>query len=584
MAFTPRLFRSSGLFQGAQILAACSLLQVSCAGTSEPPGDRDGSVCTPGCASGQSCLEAVCQCQSGLSECASGCVDTRSSASNCGTCEEGCAAEELCSAGACITAAQGCPVETMACGGGCVDITASHLHCGKCDVACSTDQSCEAGVCIDLASGSGGSGAGGNTASGGNSSDTGGNTGTSTGGSGSASGGDAGGGSSAAGGADNGGSGSGGSDSGSSRLADQYPCDGTTTGYDVVVMGSGNNWTISGSGSSQSITTGMAAALSAGYGRLSGSSGNKGTMLVQGDGSIDASAQLKMPSNMLLNMCGTVDVTGTASGSDKSPFYARDRSYIDIPHITITGNAQYGMFFRDVSNLHLGDIHINGTGGLGIRIDSNGSNDRNNAKNITIDYALIENTGGHGIEFYGVDGIEIGTVVARSTGDCGLILNRSINANIGLVDAVSAAHIGTGYAAFRTANNNGQYDDGSYPTNIHLGELRASGSDAGRGYFCVTSSGGVEIGKFIIDGIGGDPAIFVENCHNVTMASASGSGKLIGGRAYIGNNTANGPASSDVTFQNITLSAGAKMESSSATCENGNKAVNVTGGSVDICN
>lgn len=382
------------------------------------------------------------------------------------------------------------------------------------------------------------------------------------------------------------GDGSGGSDGSgdtSSGLAEQYPCDGTTSGYDVVVIGEGNNWTIVGGGNEQNVSSGMADALIAGYGRLSGSASNKAKMLVQGDGSVDANAQLKMPSYMVLNICGTIDVTGSASSSDRSPLYARDRSDIDIPHVTITGNAQYGMFFRDVSNLHIGEVHIDGTGGLGIRIDSNGSNDRNKAKNIKIDVALIENTGGHGIEFYGVDGIEIGTVTARRTGDCGLILNRSINANIGLVDAVDAAHIGKGYAAFRTANNNGQYDDGSHPTNIRLGELRASGSNAGRGFFCVTTSGGLEIEKFTIDSVGGDPAIFVENCHNVTMASSSGSGKLIGGRAYIGHNTENGSAASDVLFQNITLSAGAKLESSSATCGGGNQAVNVTGGTVNIC-
>jgi hypothetical protein len=242
------------------------------------------------------------------------------------------------------------------------------------------------------------------------------------------------------------------------------------------------------------------------------------------------------------------------------------------------------MFFRDVSNLHLGDIHIDGTAGLGIRIDSHGSNDRNNTTNIVIEHVHVENTGGHGVELYGADGIEIGTVVARRTGDCGLILNNSINANIGLVDAVDAAHIGTGYAAFRTANTNGRYDDGSYPTNIRLGELRASGAAAGRGFFCVSGSGGVEIEQFTIDGVGGDPAIFIENCYNVTMATASGAGSLVGGRAYLGHNGGNGDASRDVTIQNVTLSGGATVDSNSATCGRNNQAINVSGGSVDVCN
>jgi hypothetical protein len=235
-----------------------------------------------------------------------------------------------------------------------------------------------------------------------------------------------------------------------------------------------------------------------------------------------------------------------------------------------------------VSNLHLGNITINGTGGLGIRIDSNGSWNRNNASNITLDYVHVENTGGHGVEFYGADGIDIGTVVARSTGDCGLILNNSINADIELVDAVDAAYIGTGYAAFRTANTNGRYDDGSYPTNIFLRELRATGG--GRGFFCVSASGGVQIDNFVIDHVGGSPAIFIENCYNVTLASQSGSGQVMGGRVYIGHNSGNGDPSRDVTFQNITLSDGAYIEQNSATCGLNNTAINVTGGTVDMCN
>lgn len=387
------------------------------------------------------------------------------------------------------------------------------------------------------------------------------------------------------GGTGTGGSGPGGTGSGgtTSSLAEEYPCDGSTDGYDVVLTGNDDDWTVSGTGDLQNVSTGMGDALVEAYSRLSGSADDKATLLVQGDGTISASAQITMPGYMVLNICGTIDVAGTPSGSDRSPLHARNRTHIDIPHATITGNAQYGMFFRDVSNLHLGDIHINGTAGHGIRIDSHGSDDRNNARGITIDYLHAENTGGDGIEIYGAVDIEIGTVVARRTGACGLILNDSIDADIGLVDAVDAAWNEQGYAAFRTANRNGRYDDGSYPTNIRLRELRASGSDAGRGFFCVSQSGGVEIEQFTIDGLAGDPAIFIENCYNVTLASASGSGSLVGGRGYIGHNSGNGEAARDVLFQNITLSGGAQIESNGATCGRNNRAVNVTGGSVDVC-
>ncbi len=304
---------------------------------------------------------------------------------------------------------------------------------------------------------------------------------------------------------------------------------------------------------------------------------------------MSGAAQLQIRDNTVLNVCGTINVTNDVSGSDRSPAFARGATNIDIPHFNLTGSAQYGMFFREVSNLHLGDIHINGTSGLGIRIDSrqsNGSFNKNNSQNVTIDYVHVENTGGHGVELYGVNNIEIGTVYARNTGNAGLLLNFSTNANIGLIDAVDAASIGTGYAAFRTANNNGQLPNGSYDTNIFVGELRASqsnGGNSGRGFFCVSGSGGVEIANFTIDNVSGSPAIFIENCYNVTMASSSGSGTLAGGNAYLGHNSGNGDACRDVTLRNITLSGGANVTSSGSTCGRNNQAINVTGGSVDIC-
>ena len=61
--------------------------------------------------------------------------------------------------------------------------------------------------------------------------------------------------------------------------------------------------------------------------------------------------------------------------------------------------------------------------------------------------------------------------MARDTGYCGLILNETTNAEVGLVDA-DGAGTGTGYAAFRMANRNGRLG-GDYPTNIHVGEVIA---------------------------------------------------------------------------------------------------------------
>lgn len=423
-------------------------------------------------------------------------------------------------------------------------------------------------MCVGEPTGSGGAGFG----SGGSGSGGAGSGGAGSGGAGS--------GGSGSGGAGTGGSPGTGGSSGGSDLADEWPCDGTTSGYDYVVAGSNGSYTVNGSGN-YSYTDAIVNALGSGGPNAS----SKRRVLVQASGNISGAAQVRIRSNTVFNVCGTVNVTNDVSGSDRSPAFARDAFDIDIPHFNLTGYAMYGMFFRDVSNLHFGDIHINGTTGHGIRVDSrqsDGSFDRTQSKNIRLDYALFENTGTDGAEFYGVDGVEVGTVVARNTGDNGFILDDSINVNIDLLDIENAAG-GNTYAGFRTANNNGRMSNGTYPVNIRVRELLVSGNDSGRGFFCVTRSGGLEIENFTIDNVGADPAIFIENCQNVNMATASGSGTLIGGRIHLGHNASNGDASGNITLRNITLQGGAYVTSASQTCGRNNQAINVTGGNVDIC-
>src|SRR6185503_13448643 len=156
----------------------------------------------------------------------------------------------------------------------------------------------------------------------------------------------------------------------------------------------------------------------------------------QGSGSISAGARVSVASFTVLNVCGTIDVTGSGSG-DMAPIYARGRTDIEIPNLNITGTPVYGLFFRDVDNLYLGKIDLRVSTGLGIRIDNHGRTDRaNKVKNIRIDDVYVEGTGTQGVETYGVDGITIGTVVARRTHDSGLLLNDTINAEVGRVDAI----------------------------------------------------------------------------------------------------------------------------------------------------
>ncbi|MGK4000352.1 hypothetical protein [Sorangium sp. So ce1024] len=396
-------------------------------------------------------------------------------------------------------------------------------------------------------SGVGGGGASG-AASGGGGPGSGGAGGAGTGGAGS--GGDGAGGSGTA-GAGAGGSGAGGGDA-------AYPCDGDTSGYNAVVTRSGSTWAAQNGGRSVYSGGDMRAAVQAALDSLRSGRTAKESVLVQGSGTMSAGSRLNVPSYTVLNVCGTIDVTGSGSG-DMAPIYARGRTDIEIPNVTISGTPLYAMFFRDVENLRLGRVVLRVSSGLGVRIDNHGRSDRaNKVKNIEIDHVDAEGTSSHAVETYGVDGLRIGAVVARDTGECGLLLNDTVNAEIGTVDAVNAG-AGTGYAAFRLANRAGRIGS-SYPTNIRVGQVIARGG--GRGIFCVSESGGVTIDRIDIANTGNN-SILLENCHNVNIAAESGT--VTGGgdirlaaRAEFAN-------SSDITIQNLTITNTAVNENPCAT-------------------
>jgi hypothetical protein len=235
------------------------------------------------------------------------------------------------------------------------------------------------------------------------------------------------------------------------------------------------------------------------------------------------------------------------------------------------------MFFRDVDNLHLRDIDLRLSNGEGIRIDNHGRSDRSDkVDNIQIDNVYVEGSGHHGVETYGVNNLTIGTVIARSTTNCGLLLNDTTNAEVGLVDGEDVA-TGNGYAVFRMANRNGRIDN-AYPTNIHVRQVIARGG--GRGIFCVSESGGVEIDRIDIADTGNN-SILLENCYNVNIAtiegSVNGGGDVrIAARDEFANN-------SDITFQNLTITNSSLTESP---CADSSSFLNNTlvNSSENICN
>jgi hypothetical protein len=267
---------------------------------------------------------------------------------------------------------------------------------------------------------------------------------------------------------------------------------------------------------------------------------------------MSANARLSLPSHTALDVCGTIDVTGSGSG-DRAPVYARGVTDIEVQHLTLTGSPLYGIFMRNVTDVTLGQIDMRLSAGLGIRIDNHGDTSVP-TRNVDIGDVYVSGASAHAVETYGVDDLTIGTVTARDVGESGLLLNDTTNAVIGTVDAVDAG-TGTGYAAFRMANRNGRIGD-SYATNIRVGQVIARGG--GRGVFCVSESGGAVIDRVDIADTGNN-AVLLENCYNVTIAGQSGSvsgpGDIrIAARSEFAN-------SRDITLQNLTVTNSAINES-----------------------
>lgn len=389
--------------------------------------------------------------------------------------------------------------------------------------------------------------------------------GTATGGTGGSGGGPTGGagGGIASGGSDGSGGtpGGGGSDgSGGSNGGGLYPCDGSTDGYDTLMIQSGSTWTVTRAGEEVHSGADMEAALRAAYGSLTSGRTSKEAILVQGSGDISASSQVSIPSYTVVNVCGTLNVSGTPSGSDRSPLYARNAQHIEIPNLVMTGSPQYGIFFRGSNNLHLGHIELRLTSaaGIGIRVDTSGNagTDTNFNENLQIDYVFGSGMASHIVETYGISGITIGEVEGEDVGECGVLLNRSINATVDLVTCTDCA-VGTGYAAFRMANDNGRID-GDYSTvNIVAKKVVARGG--GRGIFSVSGSGAARIDLVDIEGTGNN-SILLENAHNITVGTPTEQSRIHdSGELRIAG------TSSDITIQNIAVSETSILESPCAT-------------------
>ncbi len=322
--------------------------------------------------------------------------------------------------------------------------------------------------------------------------------------------------------------------------------------YQAEAVLNGSTWTARRGSGTVYTGTDMRAAVQAAISSLSAGRTSKERVVVRGSGSISANSRISLPSYTVLDVCGTINVTGSGTG-DQAPVYSRGTRDIEVQHLDVTGAPLYGVFLRNVQNVVLGQIDMRLTRGLGVRIDNRGDTSQW-TRNVRIDNVHVSGASSHAVETYGVDGLTVGTVTARDVGESGLLLNQTVNATIAKVDAENAG-TGTGYAAFRMANRNGRIGS-SYATNIRVGEVVARGG--GRGVFCVSESGGATIDRIMLSNTGNN-AILIENCYNVNLAARSGTvtggGEIrLAARTEFANNR-------DITVQNLTVTNSSIRES-----------------------
>ena len=248
---------------------------------------------------------------------------------------------------------------------------------------------------------------------------------------------------------------------------------------------------------------------------------------VMASGSIGAST-ITIQSGKTFEGCGTINV-GNRSG--RGAIEAINTSNVNIAFLKMTGNPYFGLRFSGTSGLKLGDIDLTLSGGLGIRFDRDAAWN----SNVTMNDIYVSGAGSHAVEVWNIDGLNITKVTARNVGQSGLLIQRSRNVWVGLVDGNNVA-AGTGYATLRFANNNGQLANGSYSTNVWVDNVISRGG--GRGVFCVSQSGGAVIRNVDLAN-NGNNAILIENCYNLSIraGTVNGGGEVrVAARSEFPNN------------------------------------------------
>lgn len=276
---------------------------------------------------------------------------------------------------------------------------------------------------------------------------------------------------------------------------------------DATVDGSQESYVTTAGGSQVYSGSDYMAAIQAGLDAVA----DGGRLAVIASGSI-GTGTISIGSGVTFEGCGTIDVQSNGAGSIES----LNTQNAQIPYLSLTGSPYFGLYFYGTSGLTLGDINMDLSGGMGIRFDR----DKAANSDVSMGTVTVSGAGSHAVETWNIDGLSIDSVVGTDIGECGLLLQKTTNARVGSVNCNNCGS-GTGYAALRFANQNGRTSDGSYATNVYVDRVVARGG--GRGIFCVSESGGAQIGDVTISNTESN-AILIENCYGVSIQGGSVTG------------------------------------------------------------
>ena len=207
--------------------------------------------------------------------------------------------------------------------------------------------------------------------------------------------------------------------------------------------------------------------------RNSGNSGSSG----------GAVKSITLKSSITFNGNGCT-ITGNSGDDLIVPIYCKRGSSVAVQNLNIAGRVRYGVWLETCQGMNIQNCNFNGSCLCpAFRFD----NPVGSGSSLTIGTVSAKNgtaSQSMGVETYGINGINIGTVNANNMGGCGLLLNTSGNGwTVGTVNGTDCC-VGGGYAGFRCANNNGT-------GNISF----VNSQHCGRGFFSCTQSHGAVVAK-----------------------------------------------------------------------------------------